>query len=339
MVRHRLCGVLTSATVGILLVLAGTILAVKAVSAAPYPQPPYPEGAREYFSDTGHYVKGPFLEFFRTRGGAPLFGYPQTELFYDAQSGLWVQYFDNVRLEWHPQNPDRYKVQLGLLGDLLGHRYPPIPYSEVPRDSLSRHYFEETGHVVSSAFLVFFERYGGLDTFGYPISEPLVENGRIVQYFQRARMEWHSERPPGERVVLGALGLAYMQRFGVPREYRGRQVPPTAGEAVATVPDAPALRVLALVRNVITSREGYQTVTVYVTDSNRQPLEGATATVAVRLPSGTIYHALRPTDARGISSVAFPVTTLPPGQKVLVDVVVSSGELSQTAQTFFVPWY
>ena len=32
------------------------------------------------------------------------------------------------------------------------------------------------------------------------------ENGRSVQYFQRARFEWHGENPPEYRVQLGLLG-------------------------------------------------------------------------------------------------------------------------------------
>jgi len=88
------------------------------VCAAPGPQGTYPDGERRYFDLTGHYVHGPFLEFFDTRGGLSIFGYPQTEVFYEERIGLWVQYFDNARMEWHPENPDPYKVQLGLLGEV-----------------------------------------------------------------------------------------------------------------------------------------------------------------------------------------------------------------------------
>ncbi|MBX6341852.1 MAG: hypothetical protein IRY97_05290, partial [Thermomicrobiaceae bacterium] len=45
-----------------------------------------------------------------------LFGYPISEEFRDPQTGLTVQYFERARFEYHPANPDPYKVLLGRLG-------------------------------------------------------------------------------------------------------------------------------------------------------------------------------------------------------------------------------
>jgi len=73
----------------------------------------------EYFDDTGHTVRGPFLTFFRKYGGVAIFGYPITDEFRDPQSGLLVQYFQRARIEWNPSNPERFQMQLGLLGDEL----------------------------------------------------------------------------------------------------------------------------------------------------------------------------------------------------------------------------
>ncbi|MBN1956521.1 MAG: Ig-like domain-containing protein [Anaerolineae bacterium] len=324
---------------GIGLFLASGILLTRPAVAQPHLQPPYPEGESEYFYSTGHYVSGPFLEFYRLHGEARTFGYPQTEVFYDAQSGLWVQYFDNVRMEWHPGNRDPYKVQLGLLAEILGRRYPAISSDQIPYGNPFRRYFSETGHVVSFAFLTFYDENGGLDVFGYPISEPMVENGRIVQYFQRARMEWHPERQRDERVVLGALGMEYIEQYGVPQSARERQqyIPRTQQPASSTA--VSSLRVWPFVRNVITGREGEQTVYVYVTDQARQPVAGATASIAVHLPSQTVTYSAEPTDSRGITSVTFPITSLPPGRRIIVDVTVRLGTQVQTGQTFFVPWY
>lgn len=74
-------------------------------------------------------------------------------------------------------------------------------------------YFEETEHNVSGDFLRFFDQYGGRAIFGYPLTRVLIEKGRQVQYFQRARMELYPDRPAGERVQLGDLGveLGYAQ--------------------------------------------------------------------------------------------------------------------------------
>ena len=61
-----------------------------------------------YFAETDHYVCDEFLEFFETRGGLGIFGYPLTEAFDDPARGLRVQYFQRVRMELHPYNPKPY---------------------------------------------------------------------------------------------------------------------------------------------------------------------------------------------------------------------------------------
>jgi hypothetical protein len=55
--------------------------------------------------------------------------------------------------------------------------------------------------------LEYWESKGGLAQFGFPISPELVEEGRTVQYMERARLEWHIENKGTEYEVLaGALG-------------------------------------------------------------------------------------------------------------------------------------
>jgi Stage II sporulation protein len=68
-------------------------------------------------------------------------------------------------------------------------------------------FFPQTGHSVSFGFKHFFDTRGGLDIYGYPTTEEIKENGWTVQYFQRARLEYHPEFA-GTRyeVELGLLG-------------------------------------------------------------------------------------------------------------------------------------
>lgn len=56
-------------------------------------------------------------------------------------------------------------------------------------DTATRRYFTSTGHSVSGAFKRFWETRGGLLIFGYPLTEAYTENGRLVQYFERVRLE------------------------------------------------------------------------------------------------------------------------------------------------------
>jgi len=197
--------------------------------------PTVPAGDCRYFPETGHYVCGKFLNFFETRGRLEIFGHPLTEAFLDpTHSGLRVQYFQRARMEEHPYNSAPYDVQLGLLVDELGYTYPPAHPDELPSpDDPSHHYFPETQHVVSYTFLDFFRDNGGLDIFGYPRSEMIYEDDRVVQYFQRARMEWHRDRPRGQQIILTKLGEIYVERFSIPAEPDRRLPAPARGEGWA----------------------------------------------------------------------------------------------------------
>jgi hypothetical protein len=55
---------------------------------------------------------------------------------------------------------------------------------------------------MSGAFLAFYEKYGGLDAFGYPRTEAFRENGRLEQYTDRFLL---LEMPNGQ-VQTGPLG-------------------------------------------------------------------------------------------------------------------------------------
>jgi hypothetical protein len=67
----------------------------------------------------------------------------------------------------------------------------------------------QTGHHISdrAGFLSFWRERGGVLIFGFPLSEEIVENGLIVQYFERARFEYHPEHlGDAEQVQLSLLG-------------------------------------------------------------------------------------------------------------------------------------
>ena len=48
--------------------------------------------------------------------------------------------------------------------------------------------------------------------FGYPLSEELVEDGRTVQYFERAVFEWWPEHRPPYDVLPRRLGADALER-------------------------------------------------------------------------------------------------------------------------------
>lgn len=162
--------------------------------------------AIRYFPETGHTLGGNFREFFETHGGLDTYGFPRTEPV--MENGFLVQYFQRARMEWHPEIS---QVQLSLLGSTLtqGRTFATVTATA---NTPELKYFPETSHTVHHAFLSFFNSRGGLDQFGYPISEESVEDGFRVQYFQRARMEWHPELPQAYSVSLALLGDQYITK-------------------------------------------------------------------------------------------------------------------------------
>ena len=76
--------------------------------------------------------------------------------------------------------------------------------------------FQETGFKVCGRFLQYWQSSGGLTQQGLPISDVFVETNAAppagdgkphkVQYFQRARFEYHDENQPPFDVLLGLLG-------------------------------------------------------------------------------------------------------------------------------------
>jgi hypothetical protein len=162
-----------------------------------------------FFRETDTYVFAPFAEYWTKNGGLPIFGYPITPDF--EQGGLTVQWFERARFEVPPATPTIQQVRLGLLGYTLRQKAdPPLAASPAP----DRRFFPETGHSLGGAFRTYWEARGGLAVFGLPITEEIQENGRTVQWFERARFEFHPEAPPDQQVQLGQIGRTAWEQSG-----------------------------------------------------------------------------------------------------------------------------
>jgi hypothetical protein len=87
--------------------------------------------------------------------------------------------------------------------------------------STSSRFFSPTGKTVRGLFLSYYDTKGGLNVFGYPISEEDCghdsRTGRVLaqQWFQRHRMEYHPELPAGSQVALGAIGSEQARKQGI----------------------------------------------------------------------------------------------------------------------------
>lgn len=175
------------------------------------------------FAETGLCISGPIRAYWERNGGLAVFGYPITVQRTETVEGrtLQVQWFERDRLEIQANG----QITAGRLGARLleldgrawqpGASIPPGPNTgSGGRDC---RLFSETGHYVCGVLRSYWERNGGLERFGFPITGEIQEiiEGRVlwVQYFERRRMEIHPEfaNTPFE-VLLGLLGRTVLDR-------------------------------------------------------------------------------------------------------------------------------
>jgi hypothetical protein len=175
---------------------------------------PLPAGAaaqERCFDEVRLCISGPILRYWERNGGLRTFGLPITGPRLDSAEGrtLRVQWFERDRLELQADGT----VTAGRLGARHLER-AGTPWQEFPTVAGAAPgcaYFPVTGHQLCEPFLSYWRGQGGLERFGYPLTERLEEpvEGRAyqVQYFERRRMELHPELAgtPYE-VLLGRLG-------------------------------------------------------------------------------------------------------------------------------------
>jgi len=193
--------------------------------------------------DPGQPIGGDFAQLYASLGGTALrpladalavYGTPLgpivQELAGDCRTITSVLYTERQRLELHPELDWPYRVSGSQIGALLYQQ----KYSRAPQRRTNL----DGDAITNEHFKAFFQAYGGLPAFGYPISPVLDETDagqpKTVQYFERARFEL---APAGtsllEQVHLGALGREYP---GIAAQCPGQPVAVASG---ASQPAAP----------------------------------------------------------------------------------------------------
>jgi hypothetical protein len=198
--------------------------------------PVQPKPGATFYDVTGHNLGGGFRAYWEKYGGLAIFGYPLTEEF--VWNGTTVQFLERARFEWHPGSwPSHYDVELGLVGnEVAAGRMSEMPFrgtsamhggtswdgkmapADVDAEAI---FFPQTMHNLSGGFRAYWQKFGDLSVFGFPISEEFKEknpdNGKTytVQYFERARFEWHpGEWPERWDIELGRLGAEALKMIG-----------------------------------------------------------------------------------------------------------------------------
>lgn len=197
------------------------------------PRPDLGDPNVSYYPETGHALSGAFREFWTQSGGLPVFGYPLTEVF--TEHGVVTQYLERQRFEAHPEfDGTPYMVELGRLGAEdaamrgLTTTQPFQPLPATTKSDANCEFFAVTGHRLCFGFKTYWQSHGldfgdpgisvreSVALFGYPISEEFVDpqSGLVVQYFERARLEYHPDNPDPYKVEVGRLAADVLIQRG-----------------------------------------------------------------------------------------------------------------------------
>ena len=282
-------------------------------------------------------MTGEFLDYYESIPDASLvFGLPITEVFVtNHPAGMTVQYFQRVRFELHPTQATGKRVQLTPLGRLL---YEPGAESVNPYVYGACRSFV-TGYSVCYDFLTFFDAHGGLERFGNPISGfEFQQDGLILQHFERARFEWHTELPRGQEIVLAGLGGIYFYRVGEDPN-RIPKAAPVSLSILPPVQTALSLRISVFVAKAMTLSSDSQTVYVIVQDQTLSPVSGATGSVTIHVPGSDDLAYPLTTDPNGIAIVdGITFRNLQPNTSIPVVVTITHAGLKDSATTSFRIW-
>ena len=219
-----------------------------------------------YFEETGHSITGAILEYYQSvEDGMLLFGFPITEEFIDENDGQKTQYFQHVRLDI-TEDANGSSVQIAPLGTLLYNENTPV--TPLITTNTACRTSPNTGKQVCYDFLRFYEAHNGAKYLGDPISNLVEQDGRIVQYFENARLEWRPELPAGQKIGVSNLGqIYYDQRVGSDGlDTTGRNI------IVSSIPE---VKVNTFVSKALIPANSYQKIFVIVQDKNLKPIQGA----------------------------------------------------------------
>ncbi|MEP7137215.1 MAG: hypothetical protein ABI904_19990 [Chloroflexota bacterium] len=279
----------------------------------------------QFFLETGHNVKGIFLQFYKSAKDPQLvYGYPITEQM-TSKDGKTVQYFQRARFEL----TSTQAIQLTALGSLT---YQPKNPMTINNPNACQVY--PNGVPVCFTFLDFYKANGGPTQFGNPISPFESSDGLIVQYFEGARFEWRADRPADQRVVISDLGRIY---FDLLKEDPAQLKP--VDQPDATINPVLSLTVRAFVLKAVTLKSGQQTVYVIVQNQIAKPVSNATGKALVKLPDGTLQEFSFTTNASGIAQISFNFQNQKSGELVPIEISVTYQSITGATKTSFRIWF
>jgi hypothetical protein len=287
-----------------------------------------------YFPETGHWVKGEFLTFYQSLPDPKaIYGLPLTEAFLDPVQNIEIQYFQKARLELHENAPAEERVQLSPLGTLT-FQANKIAEVDMPTDTPQCRMLGN--YSVCYAFLAFFDAHGGITQFGYPISNYAKEGDQYVQYFEKARFEFHPELDQDAWVRLTDIG-----RIQFDQSQRNPALLTSVRNEGNIPSQVTSLQLNAYVSDPVTKANNEEGITVVVSDQYYRPITGALGSARVIFSDSKVEtYDLPATDNSGVSMIqGINVGEAPAGQVVEIEISVTYNDLQSTTTTWFRVWW
>ncbi len=282
-----------------------------------------------YVPETGHAIDGHFVPFYDKHGGRSILGLPITDAFTDPKSELLIQYFENARLELVPDDESDRNVMFAPLGQMLyGWDHPSD--DDTAHSEPGCRFFPEARFSVCHAFLDYFEQHGGIEVFGLPISSNRVENGNLVQLFQRFRLEWIVNDSGNSEINISPLGRIHFELNG----YNPELLQPTLTGIVVSDPGK-ELHIETSLSTPLLEAGAKQVVFVTVRDHNSIPLEGASTLLTAHFATGLQYILLPVTDENGVTYTSLTIEEHPMNGEVLLEFLVQYENTIATARDSF----
>ncbi len=215
-----------------------------------------------YIEETGQSIDGYFLDTWR-EWGVESMGNPVTPEF--KVDGRIVQYFEFVRMEYWPEDPNGQYVHFGNIGselkpvtifrspvpglrtenafhasrDLAQELIAWVPLSEkdaAQENTATWRYVPETQHSVQFAFKDFWESTGEAAYLGNPVTQEYIKQGVTYQVFERGQLAWTSTKG----VWKIPVGEVLAQRYGAEMSRQPQGDLPTYSEDLFIPPGPPA---------------------------------------------------------------------------------------------------
>lgn len=215
-------------------IILGLLCLAVLAGSAPVVARPLAEDSR-FFPETGKTLSGDFLHYWDANGGLQIFGFPITDPANETDANgktVLTQWFERHRFELQPKPGGGTEVRLTNLGSQLRNEAlsagadgatdpdfrPATPLLDPDFPADQQMFVDQTKHNLRFRFLKYWKEHGGQERLGLPVSEermeydPETNSYYVMQWFEKARMEYHPEKAGTEfEVLLGLLGKEIKQ--------------------------------------------------------------------------------------------------------------------------------